>query len=128
MYFIDTANTWPYEERNRWSRSRSFCKRTSEKQSNFILTTLLTTLPFIHYISQTLTTLNLYDNQISDRGAEHLANALLENNVTSISSSRFLFCWSFIIFHRCWQHLILNWTKLVIKELNILRMHFNKTR
>jgi hypothetical protein len=39
---------------------------------------------FIHHLSQTLTTLNLQSNEIGAQGAEHLANALQENKVTSL--------------------------------------------
>ena len=43
---------------------------------------LLHIQPFIHYFSQTLTTLNLDYNQIGAEGAQHLANALQQNKVT----------------------------------------------
>jgi hypothetical protein len=39
--------------------------------------------PFTYYSMQTLNTLNLESNQISDKGIEYLGNALLQNKVTS---------------------------------------------
>jgi hypothetical protein len=36
-----------------------------------------------HYFTQTLTTLSLWNNEFNDDGAKYLANALLQNNVTS---------------------------------------------
>jgi hypothetical protein len=41
--------------------------------------------PFIHYFQQTLTTLVLFGNEIGAQGAEHLANALQQNRVTSFA-------------------------------------------
>jgi hypothetical protein len=40
---------------------------------------------FIHHLSQTLTTLILKNNPIGNQGAEHLANALQQNEVTSLT-------------------------------------------
>ena len=38
---------------------------------------------FTRYFPQTLTTLDLQNNQIGDQGAQHLANALQVNKVTT---------------------------------------------
>lgn len=38
----------------------------------------------VSYFSQTLTTLDLSENEIDDQGAEHLANALAKNKVTRL--------------------------------------------
>ncbi len=83
---------------------------------------------FIHHLSQTLTTLRLGGNQICDQGAEHLANALQQNKVTSLRQLHFLSNYSFIIYHRHSQLLASVTTKSVLKVQNILRMHRNKTR
>ena len=42
---------------------------------------LLLSYPTAFYFIQTLTTLNLYDNQIGAEGAQHLSDALLHNTV-----------------------------------------------
>jgi len=42
------------------------------------------------YFRQTLTTLDLSRNEIGDKGAEHLANALQQNKVTRLTSVFFL--------------------------------------
>jgi hypothetical protein len=68
---------------------------------------------FIHHLSQTLTTLNVYNNQIGDQGAEHLANALQQNKVTSLRQLHFLCNYSFIIYHRRSRHLSSITTKSV---------------
>jgi hypothetical protein len=47
-----------------------------------IYTDLLPIQQFTHYSLQTLSTLKLGFNDISDQGAKHLANALLQNKVT----------------------------------------------
>jgi hypothetical protein len=83
---------------------------------------------FIHHLSQTLTTLDIGYNQLGDQGTEHLANALQQNEVTSLRQLHFLYNYSFIIYHRHSQHLTSVATKSVIKAQNILRMHWSKTR
>jgi hypothetical protein len=40
---------------------------------------------------QTLTTLNLAQNEIGDKGAEHLANALRHNTVSLVSNLLILY-------------------------------------
>jgi hypothetical protein len=70
----------------------------------------------MHYFSQTLTTLNLYGNDIVDQGAEYLANALQQNNVTLLTILNFLFKHSFIIPDRHSQRLASEETTSVIKE------------
>jgi hypothetical protein len=54
----------------------------------------------MNYFPQTLTTLNLGQNQMGDQGAEHLANALQQNKVTRLAPVFFLFNASCTIFHR----------------------------
>lgn len=39
-------------------------------------------LSFIHYVTQALTTLHIRRNEIGNQGAQYLANALRQNNVT----------------------------------------------
>ncbi len=63
-------------------------------------TTLFLIQPLIHYFPQTLTTLNLYGNEIGGQGAEHMANALRQNQVGRLTLLYFLFNHSFIISHR----------------------------
>ncbi len=46
---------------------------------------------FIYHLSQTLTTLDIDDNEIGAQGAEHLANALQKNKVTSLRQLHFLY-------------------------------------
>jgi hypothetical protein len=82
---------------------------------------------FVHQFSQTLTTLDLERNQIDARGAEHLANALQQNKVRSLTPLDFLCNYSFIIFHRHSQHWTCGATKLVLKAQNILRTRCSRT-
>lgn len=56
-----------------------------------MFTILLPNQFLIHYLSQTLITLNLGYNEIGDQGVEHLANMLQQNKVISLS----LFCYLF---------------------------------
>jgi hypothetical protein len=46
---------------------------------------MLSMQQLIYYFSQTLTTLNLSDNEIRDQGGKHLANALEQNKVTQLT-------------------------------------------
>jgi hypothetical protein len=59
----------------------------------------LTSYTTIHsWSSQTLTTLYLEHNEIGAQGAEHLANALQQNNVTFLTSFDFFYNYSLMIF------------------------------
>jgi hypothetical protein len=127
-FITDTHNTWPPCQPYQWSRRRTSCECIAAKQGNIAHTTPLPMELFIHHLSQTLTTLNLYKNQIGDQAAEHLANALQQNKVTSLRQLHFLCNYSFIIYHRHSQHLTSVSTKSVLKAQNILRMHCSKTR
>ncbi len=82
---------------------------------------------FIHHSSQTLTTLDLGRNQIDAQGAEHLANALQQNEVRLLTALDFLCIYSFIYFYRHSQHWICGATKSVLKAQNILRMRWGRT-
>ncbi len=46
---------------------------------------LLSVQQLIYYFSQTLTTLNLSDNEIRDEGGQHLANTVEQNKVTHLT-------------------------------------------
>ncbi len=80
---------------------------------------------FIHHLSQTLTTLNIGDNQIGAQGAEHLANALQQNKVTSLRQLHFLCNYSFIIYRRHSQHLIFEAT-IEVRISNDVSMKYSR--
>jgi hypothetical protein len=128
IFFTDAHNTWPRIWRNRYSRRRTSCECIAAEHGEIVHTIWLHMHLFIHQFSQTLTTLDLKDNEIGDQGAEHLANALHQNKVILLTPLDYLYIYSFIILHRHSQHLISRATKSVLKAPNILRMHCSKTR
>ncbi len=58
----------------------------------------------VHYVTQTLTTMDLRFNQIGSQGAEHLANALEQNKVTFYLFLIFSFYHSLTGSHRHLSH------------------------
>ncbi len=80
------------------SRTSGECSTTKPGSTTRI--TLFLIQPFIYYFPQTLTTLHLSHNKIGLQGAEHLANALRQNQVAPLALLYFSFNHSFIIFHR----------------------------
>ena len=86
LFHIDTEHTRTLSEPNRRQRSRTFvcCTSKQHSESNFLFFTQKTQIDFF---TQTLTELNLHNNQIGDRGAEHLSAALRNNKVSWIFSS-----------------------------------------
>ena len=50
-------------------------------------TSKLCIMSLTHYFVQTLTTLDLYNNQIGRQGVQYLANALQQNKVTYFQTS-----------------------------------------
>jgi hypothetical protein len=128
LFSTDTDHTWPQLQSNRWSRSRTSCECSTTKQSNTSRSGLIIIQLFMWYFAQTLTTLDLSYNEIGAQGAEHLANALQQNKVTRFAQALLLFNSSCTIFHRHWPHFTSVTIKSVIKEQNILRMLYNKTK
>jgi hypothetical protein len=81
LFLTDTHHTQRWTQSNRWSRSTLYCQCSTTKRSNIALIVLFILSP-TYYFTQTLTTLALHLNQISNQGAQHLANALQNNQVT----------------------------------------------
>ncbi len=63
-------------------------------------TPLLPSQPFVHYFSQTLTTVNLFGNKIGPKGAEYLTNGIEQNKVRELAILYTLFNHLFAIFGR----------------------------
>jgi hypothetical protein len=60
---------------------------STKKQSNMIHIGRILTQLYTHYFTQTLTTLNVWKNEIGDERAQHLADALRDNTVILILPS-----------------------------------------
>ena len=121
----DTHNASSCRERNwRW-RSTASGKCIASEHSETRLLNIPTLLCYLH-LTQTLTTLHLAVNEIGEEGAQHLTSALQVNTVrldfwTSWHSS------AIFILHRHSQRLILNETKLAMKEHSIWHVHWKWT-
>ncbi len=99
-FFTDTHNTWSRAQPNRCSRRRTSCKCIAAKWGKIAHSTRLPMHLFVHLFLQTLTTLNLWSNQIGAQGAKYLANALGQNMVRLFTPLDYLCIHSFILFHR----------------------------
>ncbi len=125
---VETNNTEPPLQSNRWPRSTTSCECLTAKKSNTTRTARFRIQSFTDYLLQTLTTLNLRSSQIGDRGAEHLANVLQQNKVTRLEPFYFPYNHSLTIFYRHSPHWTSNAIKLAVKEHNILRMPYSKIK
>jgi hypothetical protein len=100
LFPTDTEDTLSLLQWNWWSRSRTYGQCSTTKSGSMARTTRFLIQPLIHYLPQTLTTLNLSRNQIGDQGAEHMAIALRQNQVARLALIVFSFNHSVIISHR----------------------------
>ena len=121
----DTHNASSCSERNWRRRSTAFGTCIESEHSETRLLNIPTLLCYLH-LTQTLTTLHLAVNEIGEEGAQHLTSALQVNTVrldfwTSWHSS------AIFILHRHSQRLILNETKLAMKEHSIWHVHWKWT-
>jgi hypothetical protein len=78
---IDTHQTNTRFQSNQQWRCSTISQCSATKQSNKIRTIILLIQPFIHYFSQTLTTLDLWENGISTLGAQYLVTHLFRQTL-----------------------------------------------
>ncbi len=127
LFHPDTYYTLHRRKSNRWSRSTTSRQCSTTKPGDIYLFHLFNLSFILYYFTQTLITLYVARNQITDEGAKYFADALQQNRVTS-THLVFLIFHLFSVPHRHWSHLASNEMKLVIKERTILQMHFVKTK
>ncbi len=132
VFHTDTHHTRPPIPWNRRSRSTTSCQCSTNQQSNNNSSSLSPPHHFIIHtlFTQTLTILNLAINEIGDQGAQHLANGLQINKVTTtLLLFLLLITSSFTHFsHRHSPHYSLDPIKSAIKEQNILPMLYKSTK
>jgi hypothetical protein len=87
LLLTDINHVEPRTQSNRFTTSTTFSDCSKTKQGNMIHIVRLLIQLYIHFFTQTLITLNLSSNQIEEKGAQHLADALRNNTVILILSS-----------------------------------------
>jgi hypothetical protein len=123
---IDDHYTWYWTQSNQWWRNPLSCQCFTAKSGSTSLL-LLFFQSLADYFTQTLIKLSLQLNEIGPQGAEHLADALQQNQVT-LTHSTFSFSYSLTILHRRWPGLTSISIKLVMREHNILPRLYNKIK
>ena len=108
------------EQHQRW-RSTAFSKCIPSEHSEAWLLSI-SCLMYYLFFEQTLTTLNLRDNNIGDEGAQHLATALQVNTVRFDFSPSHLLSTIFI-WHRHSRTWILPKTRSAMKEYSTWQGH-----
>ena len=125
-FHTDTYNAGTWSKSHRRWRSTAFGKCIAGELSKPWLLSILYLSPHLHF-TQTITTLNLYANNIGTKGVQYLANALQMNIVRLdfspshiatiiVNSNRHLQRWT-------WQA-----TTSVLKQSNIWQLHCKWTQ
>ena len=103
-FHTDTHNAGSMWKQHWRYRSTAFGKCFASEHSQTRLLSILSLIYYLHF-TQTLTTLDLRENRISDRGAQHLASAL-EVNTVRLDFLPFHHSSTIFIWHRHSRHWI----------------------
>jgi hypothetical protein len=119
---IDTDISQSYSKWNWTSRSTRFCCCITKQWCETLIIFLFHISIYILYVIQTLTTLNLGNNQIGDAGAQFILHALQTNKVNYLVYFTFIILICLLIY-RHYRHWILDIIELDLQQQQILLMH-----
>ena len=120
-FHTDAHSPGSSTQQHPWWRSTAFGQCIANKHSETRLLAISYSTYYLHF-TQTLIALNLTNNNIGTKGAQHLATALQVNTVRLDLCSRYIAPTNFIL-RRPLQRWIFNGITLAVKEHSISQRH-----